>query len=127
MALWELHINDAGDTLIVTPQTDLHTDDVEGMDAGADEVLRCLDELSIKNVILDFGRTDYFNSDALGVFVKLWKQVGQRNARLVFCNVSVNQAEILRVTRLDRLWSLSPCRETALRSLQGELLNESAS
>lgn len=127
MTLWELQIDHEGNALIVTPQTDLRGFDYERIDAAADEILRRLDGLPIKQVILDFSHTDYFTSDALGIFLKLWKQIGRRNGRLAFCSVSENEAEILRVTKLDRLWPIFPCRETALRSLQDELLNESAS
>lgn len=124
MSIWELQIDPERNILIVTPRTDLRGFDYELIEAEAEEVLRRLDSHSIKNVVLDFAQTDSFTSDVLAMYLKLWKQIGQRNGRVVFCNLSANQMEILRVTRLDQLLLISPCRETALRSLEDEVVNE---
>ena len=69
---------------------------------------------TIKNVVIDFHRSDYFGSTALGFFVRLWKRVTMRNGRMAFCNLSQHGAEILRITKLDAYWPICKTRAEAL-------------
>jgi hypothetical protein len=39
-----------------------------------------LNGTDIKNVVLDFHKTDYYGVTALGFFVKLWKKVMQKKS-----------------------------------------------
>ena len=108
-----------GQTLIVTPLTDLRELDFREIEAGASELLRLLGNDTIKNVVVDFHKTDYYGSTALGFFVKLWKRVRERGGRMAFCGVSDHEREILRITRLDGLWPICPSREEALQAVRG--------
>ncbi len=107
------------ETLIVTALTNLRELDYPAIEAAARDVLRLLDNGTIKNVVLDFRQTDYYGSTALGFFVKLWKRVRERHGRMAFCGVSDHEREILRVTNLDGLWPLCASREQALEAVQG--------
>src|SRR6516165_10132665 len=93
-----------GQTLVVTPQTDLSELDYREIESGADDILHLLDNGTINNVVIDFSRTDFYGSTALGFFVKLWKRVRQHGGRMAFCGVSDHEREILKITRLDGLW-----------------------
>jgi anti-sigma B factor antagonist len=112
-------IEEVGATLVVVPLVDLRELDYQRIEAGAVEVLGRLNGTRIKNVILDFGTTDYYESRALGFFLKLWKRVSGRNGRMAFCNVSDHEKEILRVTNLDHLWPIYPSRSEALEAARG--------
>ena len=68
---------------------------------------------------LDFHKTDYYGSTALGFFVKLWKRVREYIERMAFCGVSDHEREILKVTNLEGLWPICPLREEALKAVQG--------
>lgn len=107
-----------GQTLIVTPQTDLRELDYPAIAAGASGILDLLGNGTVKNVVLDFHKTDYYGSTALGFFVKLWKRVRDCNGRMVFCGVSDNEREILKVTRLDGLWPICSSREEAINAVR---------
>src|SRR5579885_1366092 len=109
----------AGDTLVVTPTADLRELDFQGVESGAQAVLRQIDDPAVKNVVLDFHRTDYFGSTALGFFVRLWKRVSGRGGRLAMCNLSAHERDILRMTSLDGLWLLCGTKEEALRGTAG--------
>jgi anti-sigma B factor antagonist len=108
-----------GQTLIVTALTDLRELNYLEVEAGARNVLDLLRNRTIKNVVLDFHKTDYYGSTALGFFVKLWKRVRDGNGRMAFCGVSENEREILKVTNLDGLWPICASREEALKAVQG--------
>jgi anti-anti-sigma factor len=106
-------------TLIITPRADLRELDFRAIEAGASDILRLLGNGTIKNVVLDFHKTGYYGSTALGFFVKLWKRVRECDGRMAFCAVSELEREILKVTKLDGLWPICPSRTEALKAVHG--------
>jgi anti-anti-sigma factor len=112
-------VEQEGATLVVTPLTDLREFEYQGIEAGGAGALSLLEGGAVKNVVLDFRRTDYYGSTALGFFVKLWRRVSGRGGRMAFCNLSAHEREVLRVTRLDSLWPICGSREEALKVVQG--------
>ena len=115
-ALFEIECQ--GDIVIVTPSKDLGEFDYEQSVAESREALELLDQTkNKKNVVIDFSKTDYFGSTALGVFLKLWKRVRQRDGHMAFCGLSEHEREILAVTKLDRLWSICDSKESALKAV----------
>lgn len=107
-----------GSTLFVTVRTDLRESEYAEIETEAGEILHLLGKGTIRNVVLDFHKTDYYGSTALGFFIKLWKRVRQQGGRLAFCGVSDNEREILEVTHLDGLWPICPSKEEALKAVQ---------
>ena len=101
-----------GETIIFTPVANLGV--LEDVELKAREVVDVLSDLSIKNLVMDFHKTDYFGSSALALFVKLWKMVKGRNGCMAFCNLSEHEHEILNVTKLDTLWTLCASRAEAM-------------
>jgi anti-anti-sigma factor len=104
-------------TLIVTPLADLRELDYQRIETGARDILAMLNGTGIRNVVLDFQKTDYCGSTALGFFVKLWKRVRLQNGRMVFCNVSDHEKEVLQITSLDHLWPICSSRSEALEAV----------
>ena len=111
-------IEQEDDTIIVVPAVDLRELDYQWIEAGAKEVFDHLNGTGIKNIVLDFHKTDYYGSTALGFFLKLWKRVRSRNGRMAFCNVSDHEKEILQFTKLDHLWSICSSRSEALEAVK---------
>lgn len=103
--------------VIVIPQVDLRELNYEWIEDGARAVLDLLDGSQIKDVILDFHKTDYYGSTALGFFLKLFKRVRKRGGHMVFCNVSEHEKEILQITGLDNLWPICSTRQAALAAI----------
>lgn len=106
------------DTIVVVPAVDLRELEYGRIEEGARKILDILNVPGIKNVVLDFHKTDYYGSTALGVFLKLWKRVRIRNGRMAFCNVSAHEKEILQFTHLDHLWLICPSRGDALKAFR---------
>jgi anti-anti-sigma factor len=104
-----------GETIIATPVVNLT--ELEDMELNARGVVDVLSDLSIKNLVLDFQKTDYFGSTALALFVKLWKMATDRNGCMAFCNLSKHQHEILNVTKLDKLWPICDSRAEAMKAV----------
>jgi anti-anti-sigma factor len=111
--LFEVEQEDS--TLIVSPVADLREFDYQRIEAGAGDLLNLLSNEKVKNVVVDFCGTDSFGSTALGFFVKVWKRIRSRGGRMVFCNLSDHEREILEVTGLGGVWPLCSSREEALQ------------
>ena len=109
-ALFE--IEREGETIIFTPVANLGV--LEDVESRARAVIDVLSDLSIKNLVMDFHKTDVFGSSALALFVKLWKMVKGRNCCMVFCNLSECEHEVLHITKLDTLWTLCASRAEAM-------------
>jgi anti-anti-sigma factor len=101
-----------GDTLVLTPIVNLS--EVEYTEAMTQGIIELLADSSIKNLVIDFHRTDYFGSTALGSFIRMWKSIQERQGRMAFCNLSAHQKEILAVTKLDAYWTLHGTKDEAV-------------
>ena len=112
------HVEHDGDTLIVTPTANMGELDQEPVNNAMKRLLSDLHASKVRNLVFDFQRTDYFGSTALGFFVRIWKTICTRDGRMVFCNVSTHEKEILKVTRLDQLWDICPTRTDALQAVR---------
>jgi anti-anti-sigma factor len=112
-ALFE--IDREGATLIVTPAVNLG--ELGDVVSNASETFDTLSDLSIKNLVMDFHKTDYFGTSALALFVKFWKMVAGRKGCMAFCNLSENELEILHVTNLDTLWPICATRAAAMKAV----------
>jgi anti-anti-sigma factor len=107
-----------GPVVILVPRSDLRESDYLDIESGAREVLDLVSAPEVRGVVLDFHRTDYYGSTALGFFLRLWKRVGMRGGRMAFCNLSPNENEILAVTRLNTLWPTFASREEAVKAVR---------
>jgi anti-anti-sigma factor len=108
-----------GPTLLVTARSNLRESAYQDIEVAAQDILYLLGNGTIQNVVLDFHRTDYYGSTALGFFVKLWKRVQHRGGHMAFCGVSDHERDILKVTKLEGLWPICSSREEALKAVQG--------
>jgi anti-anti-sigma factor len=108
----------SGETLILIPNTDLRDLEFDTLEAGSAKVFEALNSEAITNVIIDFHKTDYYGSTALAFFVKFWKRIKKRGGKMVFCNVSSHEQEILELTNLISLWAVCPTRQDAIDLVQ---------
>jgi len=104
-----------GQILVITPTADLRESAYQDIEAAARDIFDLLARGEIKGLVLDFHRTDFYGSTALGIFVRLWKRISRCGGRMAFCNVSQHEKEILSGTRLDTLWPICPTRADALK------------
>lgn len=111
-------IEQEDDTIIVVPEMDLRELDYQRIEEGARTILELLDGINIKNVVIDFHKTDYFGSTALGIFIRLWKRVSSKNGRMALCNISDNEKEILEIMKLDHFWQIRSSRTEALAAVR---------
>jgi anti-anti-sigma factor len=112
-------IEQYGDTIVLAPTVNLRESDYEGIEEGARDIFELLDSSPFRNIVLDFSRTDFYGSTALGFFLRLWKRARKQDGQLVFCNLSDYEREILQVARLDQLWLICSSKSEALQAVSG--------
>jgi anti-anti-sigma factor len=110
-----LTIERVGDMVILIPTSDLSEMVYERLESEAGHVLSVFNDPSVQNVVVDFSCTDYFGSTALAFLVRLWKRVTERRGRMVLCNLSEHEREVLHITQLGRLWPVATSRAEAMR------------
>jgi anti-anti-sigma factor len=112
-------VEQTGDTIIVTALADLSELGYRQIEAEGKAVLDMLAQAPGRNVVVDFGRTDYWGSTALGLLVGIWKRVRSRGGRMALCRLSPHEKEILQISHLDHVWPMFPSRGQALKALRG--------
>jgi anti-anti-sigma factor len=111
-------IERAGETIVLVPQADLSAFAFQQLDAEASEILEVFDRTANLSVAIDCRHTDFFDSAALGFFLKLWQRVRRLNGRMAFYNVSDHEKDILHVTKTDSLWPVCDSKSEALELLR---------
>jgi len=71
--------------------------------------------------VLDFGHVDFIDSTALGALIQSLKRIRQADGgkgELVLCGINSKLMSLLKLTRLDRAFSIVPdCGEAEQRAL----------
>jgi anti-anti-sigma factor len=114
--LFDIELHD--DTVVMTPLVNLSEFDFDRIETAAGSSFELLNRSGVKNIVVDFHKTDYYGSTALGFFVKLWKRVRKQGGHMAFCNVSDHEKEILQIAHLDHLWSVAASRADALQAVR---------
>jgi len=115
-SLFEVERQD--DTVILTPLRNLGEFAMDELHQEVDQILESCERSQVRNLLLDFEKTDYLQSTALGFLQRLHKRVIDRQGKMVLCHLSEHEREVLEITNLDTLWPIFDSREDALESLQ---------
>jgi anti-anti-sigma factor len=66
-------------------------------------------------VILDFNRVHYISSQFIGILLGLHKRLNDLpKSKLILCGVGPRLQELLRITRLDKLFNIRPTQREAV-------------
>lgn len=84
-------------------------------DCGADFLNRLQEHVApnTDTCVLDLGNVIFIDSRGIGALVSLLKLLG-RQRRLEICNLRPPVQRVMRMTRLDQVFSIRPSLETAL-------------
>lgn len=72
-------------------------------------------------LLVDLTGVGYVGSNFLEILVRGWKRLKQRSGTMALCGVGSFCADILKITRLNTLWTIYPSREEAIRAMAAEL------
>jgi anti-sigma B factor antagonist len=80
------------------------------------ELYRLVDEEDRRRVVLDFEQVQYLSSQAIGIILTLNKKLASlKNSKLVLCGVGPKLLELLKITRLDRILTVKPTQQEAVK------------
>jgi anti-anti-sigma factor len=82
-----------------------------------DEVLRELETQKSPNLIVDLSEMDYISSAMVALIVRVWKAVKAKHAKMVVVNRHALVLEVLKIAKLDAVWTIVEYREDALYEL----------
>jgi anti-sigma B factor antagonist len=86
----------------------------------AKELYRLVEAEDRRKLILDFEKVEYLSSQAIGIILNLKKKLDElKNSKLVLCGVGPKLAELLRITRLDKILTIKPTQREAVKHFQG--------
>jgi anti-sigma B factor antagonist len=76
-----------------------------------------VDQEDHRKVIMDFEKVQYLSSQAIGILLSMKKKIDTLgNGRLVLCGIGPKLAELLRITRLDKIMTVKATQKEALAS-----------
>ena len=103
-----------GKVMVVEFQTPSLMDPVILENAGK-RLNALVDEEDQRNVILDFERVQYLSSQAIGILLSMKKKIDALGkGKLVLCGIGPKLAELLKITRLDKIMIVKPTQREAL-------------
>jgi anti-sigma B factor antagonist len=80
------------------------------------ELYRLVDEEDRRKLLLDFEKVQYLSSQAIGIILTLNKKMAPlKYSKLVLCGVGPKLMELLKITRLDRILTIKPTQQDAVK------------
>ena len=83
------------------------------------ELLDLINTSQPTNLVIDLSQSDYLGTVMLSAVLRLWNRIAHRGGNLVLCNVSQKVAQVLRLTKLDTIWTICGSRDQAFRAVGG--------
>jgi anti-anti-sigma factor len=104
--------------LVVEPQGDCSSLDAVVLDQEFHEILNRVRSNPSTECVIDLQQASYFGSTMLAGMIRLWRAARAGKGRLVLCNVSSLERDVLSAVRLDNVWGIYPTRSAAIAALQ---------
>ncbi len=77
---------------------------------------RLVDEEDRRLIIMDFSQVQYISSQAIGIVLTMNKKLSAlKKSKFVLCGVGEKLMQLIKITRLDRLLTIKPTQEEAVK------------
>lgn len=87
------------------------------LDQTAAELLPLAEKIEPPVLLIDMEKTEYLGSAFLEVLFRVSSRLERRKGTFAICSVSSFCADVLRVTKMDQVWTIYPTRAKALEAL----------
>jgi len=85
----------------------------------AQDLYRLVDEEDRRRIVLDFERVQYLSSQAIGILLNMHKKLSAlKKSKLVLCGVGPRLMELLKITRLDLIFTVKPTQKEATKAME---------
>ncbi|HEY1683752.1 MAG TPA: STAS domain-containing protein [Tepidisphaeraceae bacterium] len=86
----------------------------------AESLYKLVDAEDHRKVVLDFERVQYLSSQAIGIVLTMNKKLSALpHSKLVLAGVGPKLMELIRITRLDKVLTIKPTQDEAVKFLNG--------
>jgi anti-anti-sigma factor len=106
-----------GDTMVITPASNVESMNWELIEQAAEIVMAPLKSRPSTMVVVDLSEVNYFGSVFLALLLRCHTAVKSRGGELVICGASKMARELLKITALDTLWAIYDTKEEALEAV----------
>jgi anti-anti-sigma factor len=113
-----LHFEVDANVLIVVPRGDCSSLDAAVLEDELRQILSQISSSKVTGLVIDLEQAPYVGSTMLGGLIKLWRSMTDVKGRLVLCNLSPGEHDVLSATRLDSVWEVYPTRAAAVEVLR---------
>jgi anti-sigma B factor antagonist len=87
------------------------------LQAVGDALYHLVDAQDKRLQILDFTQVEFLSSQAIGILIQLNRKLGALpNSKLILCGVGARLQELLRITRLDKVFIVKPSQREAVEA-----------
>jgi anti-sigma B factor antagonist len=93
----------------------LEQSDIQAMQ---DSIMPLIEENQGIKLVIDFSNVEFLSSSVLGLLIKISKKVYETAGELRLCSISDKINEIFKITRLDKVFQISPDKDNAIWSLK---------
>ena len=93
----------------------LEQDDIQTMQ---NSIIPLIEENPAIKLVIDFSNVEFLSSSVLGLLIKISKKIYETAGELRLCGISAKIDEIFKITRLDKVFQISPDKDNAIWSLK---------
>ncbi|MDH5560669.1 MAG: STAS domain-containing protein [Deltaproteobacteria bacterium] len=83
-----------------------------------EELRPIIDRPETKGIIFNFQKVQFIDSSGIGLIVSIYKNLKQKDKKMVLSNLSAKNREIFSLTRLDQILTIVENEEEGLRILK---------
>ncbi len=95
--------------------------DEVALDEGVgDFILDCARDADPPLLLVDLSNIKFFGSSFIETLFRAYNRMNERDGKFAICGLMPYCAEVIKVTHLDRMWSIFPDRGAAIKSLLGD-------
>jgi anti-sigma B factor antagonist len=110
-----LEVEDIGEVTVVN-FTDRKILDEQNIQIIGEQLFSLVDEAGRRKLLLNFGNVEYMSSAALAKLITLNKKLQPVGGRMILCNVDAQIMEVFEITKLNKLFTISPTEQEALQA-----------
>ena len=83
-----------------------------------DSIMPLIEQKPAIRLVIDFSKVEFLSSSVLGLLIKISKKIYETAGELRLCCINAKIDEIFKITRLDRVFQISPDKDSAIWSLK---------
>jgi anti-sigma B factor antagonist len=110
-----LEVEDVGDIAVVN-FVDKKILDEQNIQMIGDDLFRLVDELGRRKVLLNFQNVEFMSSAALGKLITLHRKLQAVQGKLVLCHITKSIMEIFEITKLNKMFTITPDQHAGLQA-----------